>query len=226
MITEKDKGEICQEYRLSKNKDEQIHILAQLHATNTAAIRGILHEGGVYSIGPNEIIEGAEKILGGVTFGALRNYKYAFAMLGAKECKKLFKDYAYQPWGDNAELRIKAAEMAKKALEDVETRAQKKKESEPKKVNPPLADPKRDFTPEETRILINGLLSIRAENIALQKQLNADLEKIQETAQKYLDAADAKLQEIRKIEADIAQGELLLTHLRELNAEEQTAETA
>lgn len=226
MITEKDKGEICQEYRLSKNKEEQIHILAQLHATNTATIRGILCTGGVYEIGPNEIIEGAKRIIGGVNFGSLRNYKSAFMQMGAKECKKLFKDYAYQPWGDNAELRIQAAEMAKKALADVEARAQKKKDEKPKKVAPPLADPKRDFTPEEARLLINGLLSIRAENLALQKQLNAELERLQDAAQRYIDAADAKMQEIRKIEEDIAQGELLLTHLRELNAEEQKVETA
>lgn len=225
-FTEQERGEICAEYRQAKYKEDQVGILAELHATSTAEIRGILYAGGVYQIGPEEIREAAERILGGVTFGSLRNHKKAFSGIDAKEAKKIFKDFVYIPWGSDLaeDPRLEEAKKAAAAALD----AAKKPGPQPKEqktgtVKPPLADPAREFSEEEVRLLVNGLLNVKAENLALQTQMQHEIDEKHRQAAELLEAAEKRMDDLREVEARIAQGNELLQRLRDLYAEEAAA---
>ena len=101
MISEKERGEIVQNYRLAKNKEEQVVIESEIHGVGSEVIRGILWDAGVYPIGPVQIGDAANKIVElGITFGVLRNYMKAFMDVDARTARKIFKDYIYRPWGD------------------------------------------------------------------------------------------------------------------------------
>lgn len=225
MIDKKTRGEICQEYRLAKDQNEQVNILAELYATSTAEIRGILWDGGVYRIGPEQIAKAAARILeGSVGFGSLRNYVKEFSGIDAKTAKKIFKDYAYRPWGSEGLPEAEAIrEQVKNAIEAVKERAEARKAPGP--VAPPLSDPAREFTPEEVGILVNGLLSIQAQDAALENQLRHEIEEMHKKAAELLDAAERRMQDLNEVTARINQGKELLQRLEELNKEEAAATT-
>ena len=221
----KERGEICQEYRLAKDKEEQINILAELYACSTAQIRGVLYDAGIYSIGPTDILEAVEKILAGVTFGGLRNYKKEFSGIDAKTAKKILKDYAYMPWGAESQEEAEAIrEQVKNALEHAKERAENRKKPEP--VIPPLAVPSREFTTAEIEILVNGLLSIQATEQALADQLKHEIDELHRKAAELIDIAEHRMQDLKDTEARIAQGKELLQRLSDINKEEQAAAAA
>lgn len=219
-----ERGEICQAYRLAKDKGEQVAILAELHATNTAQIRSVLYDGGVYDIGPEDILEAVEKIRAGVTFGNLRNYKRKFAGINAKTAKKILKDFAYMPWGtETPEETAALKEQVKMAIEGARDRTEPRKK--PKPINPPMADPTRTFTPEEIQILVKGLLSVQATKQALADELRHEIDDLHREAAELLDIAEQRAQDLKDTEASIAQGQELLQRLADINEEEAAAAT-
>lgn len=130
--------EIAQSWRLAKDKEEQIKVLANLNCCDTAKIRARLwyaKEPG--SIGPLEIFAAAEKLLSNESkcnsFGFLRNYLKSWSGISGKEARKIFKDWMHRPWGTeemeawNVEETMKAAAQA---LDQKRVEAQ-----EPKKVS-------------------------------------------------------------------------------------------
>lgn len=130
--------EIAQSWRLAKDKEEQIKVLANLNCCDTAKIRARLwyaNEPG--SIGPLEIMAAAEKLLSTESkcnsFGFLRNYLKSWSGISGKEARKIFKDWMHRPWGTeemeawNVEETMKAAAQA---LDQKRVEAQ-----EPKKVS-------------------------------------------------------------------------------------------
>lgn len=225
-FTDVERGEICAEYRMAKDQEEQVIILSELYATSTADIRSALYAGGEYKIGPEEIKDAAERILGGLNFGSLRNYKKAFAGIDAKTAKKIFKDFVYMPWGSDLgeDPKIEEArQAAAAALEAARQPGAQPKAKKPEAVNPPLTDPAREFAPEEVTLLVNGLLSIQAQDLALETQLRFEIEKKHQEAAAILQEAEERMADLREIEARIAQGRVLLQRLADLNAEEQKA---
>ena len=101
MISKEDIGMITQDYRLAKDKEEQITIMAQLYGTDTADIRGILFRAGAYKIGRAEVLK-ALGILqkGGKNhgLGGLRLFMSAFKDCSAKDARRILIDYMNRPW--------------------------------------------------------------------------------------------------------------------------------
>lgn len=103
MIDKEGQGLIIQDYRLAKHPEKQIVIMSQIHAVDTAEIRKILFDAGVYKVGHDEI-ERALHILqeGGKnhSLGCLRLWLSCFKDCGTKECSKILRDYWRQPWDE------------------------------------------------------------------------------------------------------------------------------
>ena len=114
--------EIAQSWRLAKNREDQIKVLANLCSCDTSTIRARLwyaQEPG--SIGPLDILAAAEKLTSPAskcnTFGALRNYLKSWEGIGGKEAKKIFKDWLHRPWGTE-ELEAWDIEETRKAADE------------------------------------------------------------------------------------------------------------
>ena len=223
MIEKKDKGEIAQEYKLAKNRIEQIQVLAELYAVPTATIRGILAERGVYEITPEIMGKAADAIRNrGITFGALRNNFKAFMGHDAKAAKKVFKDYAFAPWAgpetpekpaadiDDILAKVKAAIAA--ADERLHNRGNRNDKQD---LAPAPAAAAAPFTDEQAGLLVAGLLSLLAEQEARAQQWRGEIDELQQRAAALLNAADAKIQQLNELRAEIAKGRALLELLRE-----------
>ena len=199
--------EIAQSWRLAKDKEEQIKVLANLNCCDTAKIRARLwyaKEPG--SIGPLEIMAAAEKLLSTESkcnsFGFLRNYLKSWAGYSGKEAKKIFKDWMHRPWGTeemeawNVEETMKAAAQA---LDQKRCEAQ-----EPKKVSiaaayTPFTELELAAEMEALRIYRNKLLDsmdeIEHAIDALMKDLDlfyAERDKYNEQLQ-LIDAVEKKI---------------------------------
>lgn len=113
--------EIAQSWRLARDKEDQIKVLADLNRCSTAKIRARLfaaNEPG--SIGPVDIMQAAEKLNGDSkcnNFGSLRNYLKRWAGISGKEAKKIFKDWVHEPWGYE-ELEAWDIEETRKAADE------------------------------------------------------------------------------------------------------------
>lgn len=219
MINEKDKGEIAQEYRLAKDKEEQIQILAQLYAVPAGEIRGILYERQLFPIGAKEIIKAAEKIIDGLTFGGLRNYFKAFAGLDTKQAKKIFKDFSHCQWGfdtDNVGEALAKCENALKISTERSLRKGPRKKTEPKpELVPAPAAAAQPFTDMQAGLMIAALISLVTEKEFLRDQMQKDVNDLHANAKELLDLAESKMADINKIEEDIAEGRGLLEKLEE-----------
>lgn len=130
--------EIAQSWRLAKDKEEQIKVLANLNCCDTAKIRARLwyaQEPG--SIGPVEIMAAAEKLLSAESkcnsFGQLRNYLKTWAGISGKEAKKIFKDWLHRPWGTE-EIEAWNVEGTRAAAEQA-LNTKRVEQQEPKKVS-------------------------------------------------------------------------------------------
>lgn len=215
MIEEKDKGLIVQNYRLAKDKENQVRIEAELHGVGTEVIRGLLWSAGVYPIGPGNIREAALKIIeNGVRFSDLRNYFKAFCDMDAKTARKIFKDYIYRPWGDVTEnaAGVKYTELAQKALD-----ARKEKHygnGHPKQdLVPAPAVAAKPFTDAQAGLMVAALISLVTEKEFLRDQMQRDVNDLHANAKELLDLAESKMADIKKIEEDIAEGRCLLEQL-------------
>ena len=222
MIDKKAEGEIVQEYRLAKDRLEQISILAELYAVPTARIRGILYAGGVYEIGPADIEAAADKVIKGAHFGNLRNYYKAFAGHDTKSAKKVFNDYIYMPWGAaNAEAQKKTVLMANEALDASAQRSANK--GRPKKATPepPAAAPL--FTDEQAGMLVAGLLMVIAEQEARAKLWAQEIDQMHAEAEDIINKAHEKVEILQELQADIARGRALLEQVKQMKTEQTTA---
>ena len=223
MISEKERGEIVQNYRLAKNKEEQVVIESEIHGVGSEVIRGILWDAGAYPIGPVQIGDAANKIMElGITFGALRNYMKAFMDVDARTARKIFKDYVYRPWGDavTTAAGVKYTDLAQMALENTKERHFGNGHPKQDLVPAPAAAAK-PFSDEQCAMLVAGLVSLIGEKKAQRDLMNATVKKKQEDAAKLLTEADICLQEMQKLEREIAEGEQLLTELRDFTKEKK-----
>lgn len=222
MIEDKDKGLIVQNYRLAKDKENQVSIEAELHGVGPEVIRGLLWEAGVYPIGPGNIREAALKIIeNGVRFSDLRNYFKAFRDMDAKTARKIFKDYVYRPWGEekaNAD-GVKFTELAQKALDSSKERHFGNGHPKQELVPAPAAAA-RPFTDTQAGLLVAALISLVTEKEFLRDQMKKDVDDLQANAKELLDLADAKLKDIAQVEKDIAEGRQLLDELKELKKQD------
>lgn len=222
MIEDKDKGLIVQNYRLAKDKENQVSIEAELHGVGPEVIRGLLWEAGVYPIGPGNIREAALKIIeNGVRFSDLRNYFKAFRDMDAKTARKIFKDYIYRPWGyakDNA-ARVEYTELAQKALDSSKERHFGNGHPKQELVPAPAAAA-RPFTDTQAGLLIAALISLVTEKEFLRDQMKKDVDDLQANAKELIDLADAKLKDIAQVEKDIAEGHQLLDELKGLKKQD------
>ena len=230
MIEKKDKGEIAQEYKLAKDRIEQIQTLSELYAVPTATIRGVLSERGVYEITPEVIEKAADAICNkGLTFGALRNNYKAFMGHDAKAAKKVFKDYVFSPWAgaetpespaaavvELQRIREKAAAALAAADERIKNRGNR---NEKQDLAPAPAVVAKPFTDEQAGLLVAGLLSLLAEQEARAQQWQGEVDELQQRAAALLNAADAKIQQLNELRAEIAKGRALLEQLREQTSE-------
>lgn len=220
-IGKKEIGDIVSEYKLAKNRLQQIDILAELYATNTAKIRGILYEAGVYEISPEEIAAAARRIIDdGLSFGSLRNYRKAFNGHDAKSAKKVFKDYAFLPWPQNGEPEEcndlkRIQEIAKKAIEVADERAKHGGRKPQQDLVPAPCVPAAPFTDEQAAMLIAGMLSLLAEQEAIEKQLKYTIEQLQRKANDLIKEAEAKTKELLDLDKKVAEGRMLLEMLRD-----------
>ena len=174
MIEKKDKGEIAQEYKLAKDRIEQIQTLSELYAVPTATIRGVLSERGVYEITPEVIEKAADAICNkGLTFGALRNNYKAFMGHDAKAAKKVFKDYVFSPWAgaetpespaaavvELQRIREKAAAALAAADERIKNRGNR---NEKKDLAPAPAVVAKPFTDEQAGLPVDFLAAADAQ---------------------------------------------------------------
>lgn len=220
-ITNKDKGEIVQEYRLAKDKPEQINILAELHATNTAEIRRILATANAYEITPDIIASAAHRIIDdGLTFGALRNYYKQFTGYDARNAKKVFKDFAYRAWPDTDdpvecnELPV-IQKLAEEAIAAADARVKNREKKPQQDLAPAPCVAREPFTPEQAGLLIAGLIALISEQDATRKQLDFEITAKQEQCKKLMEECDDRMREIAELDAKIAEGRALLEKLKE-----------
>ena len=130
--------EIAQSWRLAKDKEEQIKVLANLNCCDTAKIRARLwyaKEPG--SIGPLEIMAAAKKLLSNESkcnsFGFLRNYLKSWSGISGKEARKIFKDWMHRPWGTEEMEAWNVDETMKAAAQALDQK--RVEQQEPKKVS-------------------------------------------------------------------------------------------
>ena len=100
-ISKEEAGLIVQNYRLAKNREEQIKIEAELFATDTAEIRGILFRAGEYKVSGNAIRQALKRLQTGGknnTLGTLRLWFAAFKDCSSKQAKGILQDYREMPW--------------------------------------------------------------------------------------------------------------------------------
>lgn len=220
MILDKQtKSEIVQEYKLAKNKPEQISILADLYATNTAEIRGILAAAGVYEIEPVTLAKAAQRIINdGLTFGGLRNYYKEFTGHDAKQAKKVFKDFAHKTWPEDPsecnDLK-NIQELVTIAIETADTRAKNRERKPRQDLAPAPCAAAAPFTDEQAGMLIAGLISLLAEQEARRNQMNYEITQKQRKANELINAAEQQTAELLELDRQIGEGKALLDRLEQ-----------
>lgn len=229
-LTREDAGMIVQDYRLAKDKEEQIKIMSQLYAISTAEIRGILYRAGEYKVSEQEIRQALERLQKGGknnSLGGLRLWLAAFKNCTSKQAKRILTDYREKPWADpipDEEFR-KALEkkdedeieiiMAAGQEKTVETPEQAPKEE---KKDHPVFDPNRRvishaLSDEERKIIIFGLSGVVGEKDAELRKLKASAER----ALKRLEEAQSDYNEMKeredKLIGDIEEIEKLIDRI-------------
>lgn len=213
------KSEIVQEYKLAKNKPEQISILADLYATNTSEIRGILAAAGVYEIEPVTLAKAAQRIINdGLTFGGLRNYYKEFTGHDAKQAKKVFKDFAHKTWPEDPsecnDLK-NIQELVTIAIETADTRAKNRERKPRQDLAPAPCAAAAPFTDEQAGMLIAGLISLLAEQEARRNQMNYEITQKQRKANELINAAEQQTAELLELDRQIGEGKALLDRLEQ-----------
>ena len=197
MIDKKDVGLITQDYRLAKNKEEQITIMAQLHATDTAEIRGILFRAGVYKLGNAEIRKALEilsKDGKNHTLGGLRLWLACFKDCNSKDARRILIDYMKRPWDGSIPDEEFRKALEKKDEEEIEIMAAGPEPEPEKPAEKTDIAPK--FSAEEQKLIIYGLTRLYVEKDQEWRKMkeNADEKKrkMKEAEAEYKTAKEAE----------------------------------
>ena len=75
----------------------------------------------------------------------------------------------------------------------------------------------KPFTDAQAGLLIAGMMSLLAEQEALEKQMKYDIENMQKKAGFLISAAEEKTNALLDLEAKISEGRMLLDQLKEIN---------
>lgn len=196
-LTREDAGMIAQDYRLAKDKEEQIKIMSQLYAISTAEIRGIIYRAGEYKIGAQEVRQALERLQKGGknnSLGGLRLWFAAFKNCSSKQAKRILTDYRDKPWGERIPDEEFRKALEKKDEDEIETMAAGP-EPEPEK-----PAEKTDVTPrfsaEEQKLIIYGLTRLYVEKDQEWRKMkgNADEKKrkMEEAEAEYKTAKEAE----------------------------------
>lgn len=211
MISKEDIGMITQDYRLAKDKEEQITILSQLYGTDTADIRGILFRAGVYKIGRAEVLKALGILQKGGknhSLGGLRLFMAAFKDCSAKDARRILIDYMNRPWEEDIpveefkralKLEIKNVKIgngeAKMIFEGNDSGMAAGPEPEPEKPAE-KTDVAPKFSAEEQKLIIYGLTRLYVEKDQEWRKMkeNADEKKrkLEETKAEYKTAKEAE----------------------------------
>lgn len=197
-LTREDAGMIAQDYRLAKDKEEQIKIMSQLYAISTAEIRGILYRAGEYKIGAQEVRQALERLQKGGknnSLGGLRLWFAAFKNCSSKQAKRILTDYREKPWADPIPDEEFRKALEKKDEDEIEIIMAAGPDSEPEKpAEKPTVTPK--FSAEEQKLIIYGLTRLYCEKDQEWRKMkeNADEKKrkMEEAEAEYKTAKEAE----------------------------------
>ena len=194
MITDKHEiGLIVQDYKLAKNPEEQIKILAETHATGTAEIRKILYDAGVYKIGRPDIMRALEilqKKGKNHSIGCIRNWLACFQACSAKETSRILRDYRERPWAEP----IPEETFAKALMKDA-----------PEVMTIMSCDPNKNyisFDDNDRSLIIRGLTGMITEKEQLLQKAKQETEQ----AERQLKEAQERYDESKKKEKLMAAG--------------------
>lgn len=235
-ISKEEAGLIVQDCRLARDREEQIMIEAELHATDTAEIRGILYAAGAYNIGHDEI-KRALGILkkGGKnrTLGNLRVWLAGFKNCGAKEARRILLDYKQRPWAEPIpdaefiealhiyEIGKKDKNMAEKTKEIlVEETKPGPEEENRRELQAEKATVAPGFSQEEQKLIFYGLTGLYVEKEAVWRKLQKEAEH----KRQRMEAAQREYNEAKNQEdmaaAELAKLEALINRINGGNPEE------
>lgn len=193
-LTREDAGMIAQDYRLAKDKEEQIKIMSQLYAISTAEIRGILYRAGEYKIGAQEVRQALERLQKGGknnSLGGLRLWFAAFKNCSSKQAKRILTDYREKPWADPIPDEEFRKALEKKDEDEIEIIMAAGPEPEPEKT-----DVAPRFSAEEQKLIIYGLTRLYCEKDQEWRKMkeNADEKKrkLEEAEAEYKSAKEAE----------------------------------
>lgn len=195
-IAKEDAGLIIQDYRLAKNKEEQIKIMSQLYAISTAEIRGILYRAGAYKVSGKDIWKALKKLQTGGknnSLGGLRLWLAAFKDCTSKQAKRILQDYREMPWDGS----IPDEEFTKALNKDREDGEGMAAGPEPEPEKPAeKTDVAPRFSAEEQKLIIYGLTRLYVEKDQEWRKMkeNADEKKrkMEEAEAEYKTAKEAE----------------------------------
>ena len=197
-LTREDAGMIAQDYRLAKDKEEQIKIMSQLYAISTAEIRGILYRAGEYKVGEQEIRKALKRLQAGGknnTLGTLRLWFAAFKDCSSKQAKRILTDYREKPWADPIPDEEFRKALEKKDEDEIEIIMAAGPEPEPEKPAE-KTDVVPRFSAEEQKLIIYGLTRLYVEKDQEWRKMkeNADEKKrkMEEAEAEYKTAKEAE----------------------------------
>lgn len=197
-LTREDAGMIAQDYRLAKDKEEQIKIMSQLYAISTAEIRGILYRAGEYKVGEQEIRQALERLQKGGknnSLGGLRLWLAAFKNCTSKQAKRILTDYREKPWADPIPDEEFRKALEKKDEDEIEIIMAAGPDPEPEKPAE-KTDVAPRFSAEEQKLIIYGLTRLYVEKDQEWRKMkeNADEKKrkMEEAEAEYKTAKEAE----------------------------------
>lgn len=197
-LTREDAGMIAQDYRLAKDKEEQIKIMSQLYAISTAEIRGILYRAGEYKVGEQEIRKALKRLQAGGknnTLGTLRLWFAAFKDCSSKQAKRILTDYREKPWADPIPDEEFRKALEKKDEDEIEIIMAAGPDPEPEKPAE-KTDVAPRFSAEEQKLIIYGLTRLYVEKDQEWRKMkeNADEKKrkMEEAEAEYKTAKEAE----------------------------------
>ena len=196
-LTKEDAGMIAQDYRLAKNKEEQIKIMSQLYAISTAEIRGILYRAGEYKVSGNAIRQALKRLQTGGknnTLGTLRLWFAAFKDCSSKQAKRILQDYREMPWDGSIPDEEFRKALEKKDEDEIEIMAAGPDPEPERPAEKTDVAPK--FSAEEQKLIIYGLTRLYVEKDQEWRKMkeNADEKKrkMEEAEAEYKTAKEAE----------------------------------
>ena len=197
-LTREDAGMIAQDYRLAKDKEEQIKIMSQLYAISTAEIRGILYRAGEYKVGEQEVRQALERLQKGGknnSLGGLRLWLAGFKNCTSKQAKRILTDYREKPWADPIPDEEFRKALEKKDEDEIEIIMAAGPDPEPEKPEE-KTDVAPRFSAEEQKLIIYGLTRLYVEKDQEWRKMkeNADEKKrkMEEAEAEYKTAKEAE----------------------------------